>query len=293
MRKPCEGHTVSVVDKCLYILFGKHEDDNANAVCPPMQVLDTENMLLSTPLVRGHGADERSDGIFPDDREGHTASVFGRRILIFGGTWTDEDDTTIYMNDLFVLDVGAITDGTLSWNKPGVSGSPPIEREGHTAAAVGSRMFVFGGTWVDDDDNSIYLNDLWILNTETMVWSQGMCTGEPPIQREGHTASVVGATMCIFGGAGLDSDDRPVNLSDLHVLDTDTMAWSHVATSGRVPQERCACLASYAFSARPLGRPRTPLNRRRIAALSLNCCRSSSPPSPPCTCSVGSRSAER
>jgi len=34
-RKPCEGHTVSVVDTSLFVLFGKHEDDCGNVVCPP------------------------------------------------------------------------------------------------------------------------------------------------------------------------------------------------------------------------------------------------------------------
>jgi len=44
--------------------------------------------------------------------------------------------------------------------------------------------------------------------------------------------------MIVFGGAGLDPDDRPVNLNDLHVLNTEAMAWSQPAVSGRIPQER-------------------------------------------------------
>ena len=26
------------------------------------------------------------------------------------------------------------------------------------------------GTWVDDDDNSVYLHDLHVLETDTLVW---------------------------------------------------------------------------------------------------------------------------
>ena len=51
VRKPCEGHTVSVVGKSLYVLFGKHEDDCGNVVCPPLQMLDTETMALSHPHI--------------------------------------------------------------------------------------------------------------------------------------------------------------------------------------------------------------------------------------------------
>ena len=36
------------------------------------------------------GADGRS-GI-PDDREGHSASVIGTKIYVFGGTWNDDDE---------------------------------------------------------------------------------------------------------------------------------------------------------------------------------------------------------
>ena len=231
MRKPCEGHTVSVVDRSLYILFGKHEVDHGKevlCVCPPMQVLDTKTMVLSSPPTD-------CDLMQPKEREGHTATVVGQRIFIFGGTWTDEEDTTIYMNDLHVLDVR-----TLTWSLPNTSGCPPIEREGHTASAVETRLFIFGGTWVDCEDQSHYLNDLHLLDVETMPmgWSVGVCSGEPPSQREGHTSSVVGAQIVVFGGAGLDVEDRPVNLNDLHILDTERMAWSRPVVSGRVPQER-------------------------------------------------------
>ena len=40
-------------------------------------------------------------------------------------------------------------------------------------------------------------------------------TGEAPGQREGHTSSVVGSDVIVFGGAGLDKEDSSVNLCDL------------------------------------------------------------------------------
>ena len=60
-RKPCEGHTASHVDGCLYLLFGKHEDDNGTAHCPPMHMLDTARMELKLVEVQ--------NSQLPDDRE--------------------------------------------------------------------------------------------------------------------------------------------------------------------------------------------------------------------------------
>lgn len=198
-RKPCEGHTVSVIDTCIYVLFGKHEDDAGNVVCPPLQMLDTVTMALSQP----HIAEIDGRSAIPDDREGHTASVLGTKIYVFGGTWTDEEDNAIYMNDLHTLDVSSFT-----WEarRPAASGSPPIEREGHTASVLGHLIWFFAGTWVDDDDNSVYLNDLHTLDTDTLTWASPRTQGEAPMQREGHSASVVGARLFVFGGAGLDKN---------------------------------------------------------------------------------------
>ena len=229
-RKPCEGHTVSVVDTCLFVLFGKHEDDCGNVVCPPLQMLDVETMSLSHPHIEP-GPDGRTT--IPGDREGHSAAVIGSKIHVFGGTWTDDDDSTIYMNDLHVLDVTCFV-----WSRPTCSGTAPIEREGHSASVVGNRVYIFGGTWVDDDSNSVYLNDLHVHDVDAMAWSQPSTTGEPPSQREGHTAAVVGTDVIVFGGAGLDKEDSSVNLCDLHLLDTETLAWSQPQVHGPSPQER-------------------------------------------------------
>lgn len=53
-----------------------------------------------------------------------------------------------------------------TWISPSLRGDGPEAREGHTAALVGKRLFVFGGCGNSADNNDeIYYNDLYVLNT--------------------------------------------------------------------------------------------------------------------------------
>ena len=53
-----------------------------------------------------------------------------------------------------------------TWISPNVRGDGPDAREGHSAALVGKRLFIFGGCGKSSDNShEIYYNDLYILNT--------------------------------------------------------------------------------------------------------------------------------
>lgn len=55
---------------------------------------------------------------------------------------------------------------TRTWISPSLRGDGPEAREGHSAALVGKRLFVFGGCGKSADNNDeIYYNDIYILNT--------------------------------------------------------------------------------------------------------------------------------
>lgn len=52
------------------------------------------------------------------------------------------------------------------WISPSVRGDGPEAREGHSAALIGKRLFIFGGCG-KSENNEIYYDDLYILNTGT------------------------------------------------------------------------------------------------------------------------------
>lgn len=60
-----------------------------------------------------------------------------------------------------------------TWISPSTRGEGPEAREGHSAALVGKRLFIFGGCGKSVDNNiDVYYNDLYILNTGNFVLPQ-------------------------------------------------------------------------------------------------------------------------
>lgn len=53
-----------------------------------------------------------------------------------------------------------------TWISPSLRGDGPEAREGHSAALVGKRLFIFGGCGKSSNNSDeVYYNDLYILNT--------------------------------------------------------------------------------------------------------------------------------
>ena len=99
-------------------------------------------------------------------------------------------------NELFRFSTTALQweqlDAGLVW------GSPPSARTGHTMAAVGSDIFVFGGS-----TGSAGSNELFRFSTTTLQWEQldgSRVSGSPPSERQSHAMVAVGSDLYIFGG---------------------------------------------------------------------------------------------
>mmetsp|Transcript_14214 Transcript_14214/g.23511 ORF Transcript_14214/g.23511 Transcript_14214/m.23511 type:complete len:545 (+) Transcript_14214:139-1773(+) len=155
-------------------------------------------------------------GALPPTRRGHSATfVPPSTLLVFGG-----NDGDLFYNDLWKLDLERYR-----WTRcENVGGPWPTSRRGHTATLVGNRLVVFGGRGNDED----LFNDIYILHTDTLQWSQPTVTGDIPAPRYGHSViltgelySRTGAFLAIFGGCG----DAIYN--DLFSLDLDTFYWTN------------------------------------------------------------------
>ncbi|CAA6662179.1 unnamed protein product [Spirodela intermedia] len=148
----------------------------------------------------------RAAGFNPSERWGHSACCSDGVLYVFGvrllrGT---------HFGDVVALDLKR-----MEWSAVATSGERPGARDSHSAAVVGERMVVFGGT-----NGARKVNDLHVLDLRTMEWSRPSCRGAAPPPRESHTATAVGE-----GKLGN-------YLNDVHVLDVERMEWTSPEVRG-------------------------------------------------------------
>ena len=178
-------------------------------------------------------------GKSPPPRWRHTATVFDKTwILYFGGFHSSANR----FNDVWVLDTVS-----LAWSQPvavqsdftprgnhiatrNSNPSVPSPRGAHSASLIGVEVYIFGGYGGTGYGRRDF-NDLHSLNLETMSWARHQCKGELPEPRSGHTASVVGNMIYVYGGW-----NSVQQFNDLFFVDTDTRTWFSADASWGPPR---------------------------------------------------------
>ncbi|KND01703.1 uncharacterized protein SPPG_03498 [Spizellomyces punctatus DAOM BR117] len=118
----------------------------------------------------------------PLPRLGHSLIAVGTTIYMFGGM--DGDQT---FDELWIFDTVNNT-----WSLPDTSGDRPTARAGHTATAVGTQLYIFGG-FVKQPQPKVF-DDVYVFNTETMVWSKLSVAALPP----GPPCAVIDHDACMI-----------------------------------------------------------------------------------------------
>ena len=199
-------------------------------------------------------AEQSARGKAPTRRKGHTMTLLGpawaQQLLVFGG-WGGDGPVTNSLK-AFAL-------ATASWEVLSIAGTPPPARWAHSTTAIdASRMLVIGGEGVLPGQ---YFNDVTMFNLDEQQWSRMHPTGDGssgrliPSARMGHTATLIGEAVLVFGGYVNElrgSRHHRVASNELWALDlkggvssrrsgsveADGMRWVKVPTIGQAPAAR-------------------------------------------------------
>ncbi|KAG9284609.1 hypothetical protein G9A89_004651 [Geosiphon pyriformis] len=169
----------------------------------------------------------------PFPRYGHSASQNAHKneIFIFGGIAKGKARNEVFVMEANTLNVLAfVTSGTI-----------PSPRSLHTHVNIGDNMIVWGGIPQNHEEKPD--QNLYILNTVSKVWRKPKVHGDIPIGRSGHSATVLGTTMFVFGG---QTDDYYLNdlvTFDITTLNSPTPRWKTEVPTNQPPNGRAGHIA--------------------------------------------------
>ncbi|KAF8660943.1 hypothetical protein HU200_057322 [Digitaria exilis] len=213
LPRPRYKHGAAVVQQKMYVFGGNHNGRYLGDV----QVLNFKSLSWSKLEAKPESAEAVSFAA----RAGHSLIPWGNKILCLAGHSREPTES---------LSVQEFDPQTCTWSTLRTYGSSPSSRGGQSVTLVGDTLVVFGG----EGHGRSLLNDLHILDLETMTWDEFETTGTPPSPRSEHAAACFAERYLLIFGGGSHS----TCFSDLHLLDTQTMEWSRPEQQGVTPEPR-------------------------------------------------------
>lgn len=138
---------------------------------------------------------------WPPARSGHRMVLHRKKIILFGG-YLDTFKKLVFYNDLWSFDID-----TMQWTEH-KSRDMPCPRSASTFVVDSELMIavLYGGLQITrdkkDNEKSIVLNDMWVLDLKNWQWSEKPKAGLPPSLRSGFAYAHCAAKkrMYLFGG---------------------------------------------------------------------------------------------
>ncbi|CAN4105808.1 unnamed protein product [Withania somnifera] len=200
------GHSASTVDNKKVLIFGGFGGMGRHARRDDLLLLDLECGKMEVIDVLDA----------PCPRVGHTSSVIGDSIYVIAG----RADPSNILNDVWVFNVTK-----KEWRLLECSGTSFLPRHRHAAAAVGSRIYIFGGI-----HNDMIYSSLYVFDTQNFEWSEVQVQGDLPCACHSHSMVAYGTQIFVFGGY-----NGQKALGDLYSFDVKTCIWKKEKMIGRPP----------------------------------------------------------
>ncbi|KAK1319724.1 Acyl-CoA-binding domain-containing protein 4 [Acorus calamus] len=216
--RPRYEHGAAVLQEKMYIYGGNHN----GRYLSDLQVWDLKSLTWSKVETKASaGTFDPSSEVSLAPCAGHSLISWGDKLIMIAGHTKDPSETVA---------VKEFDPYTCTWSSLRAYGKAPVSRGGQSVTLVGTSLVMFGG----EDAMRSLLNDLHILDLETMTWDEIDTVGVPPSPRSAHAAAVHAERyLLIFGGGS-----HATCFNDLHVLDLQNMEWSRPTQRGEIPSPR-------------------------------------------------------
>ncbi|XP_078095089.1 F-box only protein 42 isoform X2 [Mustelus asterias] len=165
-------------------------------------------------------------------RFSHSACYYdaNQSMYVFGGC--TQSSCNAAFNDLWRLDLNS-----KEWIRPLASGSYPSPKAGATLVVYKDLLVLFGG-WTRPSPYPLHQPERFFDEIHTYSpsknWWNCIVTTHGPPPMAGHSSSVIGDKMIVFGGS---LGSRQMS-NEVWILDMEQWAWSKPATAGSMPHPR-------------------------------------------------------
>ncbi|XP_014825546.1 PREDICTED: kelch domain-containing protein 2-like isoform X4 [Poecilia mexicana] len=165
-----------------------------------------------------------ASGPVPPCARGHTATFDpdSKAVFVYGGLRESQRYSELYILNTL----------TWKWRLVTAKGKVPALSY-HSAVFYQKELFVFGGVQPINGLGDKCSNALYIFSPEYELWYQPIVEGDKPLPRFGHSATLLGRKLVIFGG-----QMTAAYLNDLHVLDLGLMEYTAVKSANMPPLPR-------------------------------------------------------
>ncbi|XP_033113917.1 rab9 effector protein with kelch motifs-like isoform X3 [Anneissia japonica] len=208
-----DGLTLCAVGSELF-LFGGKNHPNAKQCLPGVYKCDTSNH---------HWVKCKTNGPEPVTLS-HDTAVVRENLYVIGGIREGQATNRVHL----------FQTATSTWTLLQTQGIILTPRCDHRCAAVDLKIYVFGGC----RGYQKCLNDVYILDTDCLVWSKPEVKGDVPCVRGSHSLTAHSSKyLYIFGGLSV-AGTSDIVLDDLYKLNLDTLTWkkpffTHVSPAKR------------------------------------------------------------
>ncbi|KAI8716699.1 hypothetical protein NCS52_00964100 [Fusarium sp. LHS14.1] len=191
-----EHSTVSVDDNTIAVIGGVTPIGNAS-LFTGFTTVDWLHLMTSLPTAGALGLRSLTISQYSWGRQHAAGAIVDETLCITGGRWFEK---TNVRDDVFILDLNNLTAG---WKT--VKTHMPTARGGIAGAAVGAKLYAFGGETSQHAATGVF-NNVEVFDVETQKWEE---LAPMQVPRHGTSAATDGLMMMVNGvGHFLNTTDH-------------------------------------------------------------------------------------